>query len=575
MLFRTLLFLFAFTGYHSLSLVAQSNVGDLSAETWKKQKGTQVAGRSIWWNEVVFYQIYMPSYQDSDGDGYSDFKGMKNRLEYIESLGIKGLWLTPFLKSPKVDNGYDVADYYNIDPVYGNMQDFKDFIEEAHERGIKVIMDMVVNHTSTDCKWFMESCKSRNNPYRDYYIWQDKPNNWESFFGGSAWELDTMTDQYYYHKFDVRMADLNWSNPKVVEEIQNVLRFWLELGVDGFRMDVINFLTTNNTFQDNPEQDGKQRHIYDIDQPGVKNAMRIIKATLNEYDDRFIVGEIGSDKLEVLKEYQAPDMMDVVFNFNFGSLPGFSHQKIFGELKSMENQMPGYPTLFFGSHDMPRSMNRLAEGDSTRAAALAALILTAKGVPFIYYGEEIGMQNINANSFEEIVDIQGRTHYNLALKAGKTRKEALTIGNNNNRDKSRSPMQWDSGKNAGFTTGKPWIKVHEQYKTVNVKEAEIQKHSLLHSYKNLIGLRNNEIALQYGKYKKLRNKNGLIYFTRSYRGENITVLINFGGLTSIQIPKRAEIILEGYSENSLFNNRISHDKKKIQLKTNGYLIYKR
>lgn len=574
MLFRTLLFLFTFTVNTSMGLMAQSNFVEAPSGIRNDSRIAQLTDHSIWWKEVVFYQIYMPSFQDSDGDGYSDFKGMTERLDYLQSLGIKGIWLTPFLKSPKVDNGYDVADYYNIDPVYGYMHDFREFIEEAHKRGIKVIMDMVVNHTSTDCKWFRESGKSRNNPYRDYYIWQDKPNNWESFFGGSAWELDTLTNQYYYHKFDVRMADLNWSNPLVVEEIQNVLRFWLDLGVDGFRMDVINFLFTDYNFLDNPVEHGKQLHINDIDQQGVKNAMRTIKATLNEYDDRFIVGEIGSDKLDVLKEYQSPDMMDVVFNFNFGSIPGFSHQRIFGELRNMEKQMPGYPTLFFGSHDMPRPMNRLASADPEKAASLAALILTSKGVPFIYYGEEIGMQNIIARSYEEIADIQGRTQYTLALKAGKSEAEALVIGNDNNRDKSRSPMQWDSSENAGFTTGKPWIKVHEQYKTINVKESETQKHSLLQTYKELINLRNKEKALQHGTYRKLGNKNGLIYYTRSYHGENLSVLINFGELTSIRLPRGGKILAEGFSESSSINHTMSRVRKKIQLKTNSYLIYK-
>ena len=275
----------------------------------------------VWWKETVFYQIYMPSFQDSDGNGISDFAGMTSRLDYLQPLGIKGIWLTPFLKSPKVDNGYDVADYYEIDSVYGNLADFRNFLDEAHRRGIKVIIDMVVNHTSTDSRWFQESRKSLDNPFRDYYIWRDQPNNWESFFGGKAWEYDSVTEQYYYHKFDVRMADLNWSNPRVVEEIQNVLRYWLELGVDGFRMDVINFLTTDGILSDNPMKDGNQQHIYDIDQPGVKEAMRIIKATIDDYDNRFVVGEIGSDKLELLRQYQSPDLMDVVFNFNFGSIP--------------------------------------------------------------------------------------------------------------------------------------------------------------------------------------------------------------------------------------------------------------
>ncbi|MBW6492386.1 MAG: alpha-glucosidase [Lentimicrobium sp.] len=505
---------------------------------------TNTAGNhEQWWKEAVFYQIYMPSFQDSEGNGISDFAGMTSRLDYLQSLGIKGIWLTPFLKSPKVDNGYDVADYYEMDSVYGNLADFRKFLDEAHRRGIKVIIDMVVNHTSTDNRWFQESRKSRDNPYRDYYIWRDQPNNWESFFGGKAWEYDSVTDQYYYHKFDVRMADLNWSNPRVVEEIQNVLRYWLELGVDGFRMDVINFLTTDGILSDNPVKDGNQQHIFDIDQPGVKDAMRIIKATIDEYDNRFVVGEIGSDKLDVLRRYQSPEMMDVVFNFNFGSIPEFSLDRIFNELQQMESSLSDYPTLFFGSHDMPRLMNRLAAGNPDRAKALAALILTAKGVPFIYYGEEIGMQNIYADSFDEIVDIQGKTHYKLALNSGKTPEEALTEGNRHNRDKSRSPMQWSDEVNAGFSSGKPWIKVHPDYLKVNLQQSLNQENSILNTYKTLIHLRNKEKTLQYGTYEKLEQTGDQIRFTRTFQNEKITVIINFGEGLTIELPQGAEVLM--------------------------------
>ena len=351
-------------------------------------KENKIDAEKKWWKETVFYEVYMPSYKDSDGDGYSDFEGQTSKLDYIQELGIKGVWLTPFLQSPKVDNGYDVSDYYKVDSTYGTLEDFKKFLTEAHKRDIKIIMDLVVNHTSTESKWFQESIKSKDNPYRDYYIWTDTPNNWESFFGGSAWELDSITNQYYYHQFDVKMADLNWGNPIVVEEIQNVLRFWLDIGVDGFRLDVINFLTTDGITQDNPFEGGDQIHRFDKDQSGVKNAMRIIKSTVNEYDNRFIVGEIGSDKIEELKQYQDNDLLDVVFNFNFGSIPEFSAKRIFDELQSMESNMSNYPTLFFGSHDMSRFMNRLADNNPEKAEALAALMFTAKGVPFVYYGEE-------------------------------------------------------------------------------------------------------------------------------------------------------------------------------------------
>lgn len=496
-----------------------------------------------WWKQTVFYEIYMPSFQDSNGDGFSDFKGMTSRLDYLQSLGIKGIWLTPFLQSPKVDNGYDVADYYQIDPVYGDLKDFNSFLTEAHKRNIKVIMDMVVNHTSTDCKWFQESRKSKDNPYRNYYIWKDKPTNWESFFGGGAWQKDTLTHQYYLHKFDVRMADLNWSNPAVVKEIQKALRYWLNLGIDGFRFDVINFLNTDDITTDNPVKDGKQQHIFDINQPGVKKAISILKATINEYKDRFTVGEIGSDKIEILKQYQSPKGMDVVFNFNFGSIPVFSVSRLFSELQSMEKNMSDYPTLFFGSHDNPRLMDRLANGNIKQAKALAVLMLTAQGVPFIYYGEEIGMQNITANNYGEIADIQGRTFYKLAIDAGETKEQAIIEGNNHNRDKSRSPMQWNAMDNAGFTSGKPWIKVNENYKRVNVIRLSEDKNSILNFYESLIALRNSEPALQVGSYEKLERQNNMILFTRTFHKEKITVIINFGNAQSVRISNGAKILM--------------------------------
>lgn len=510
-----------------------------------------------WWKESVFYEIYMPSYADSNGDGYGDFKGMTSKLDYLQKLGVKGIWLTPFLQSPKVDNGYDVASYYDIDSTYGTTDDFKKYLAEAHSRGIKVIMDMVLNHTSTDSKWFSQSRKSINNPYRDYYIWKDKPNNWESFFGGTAWQMDTLTNQYYYHKFDTRMADLNWSNPKVVEEIEDVLRYWLNLGVDGFRLDVINFLTTDGITADNPMKDEQQQHLNDIDQAGIKEAMKQIKSVVEEYENRFIVGEIGSDKIEVLKQYQSPELLDVVFNFNFGSIPEFSAQRIFDELQSMEKNMSNYPTLFFGSHDMPRMIDRLAQGNTDRATALAALMLTAKGVPFVYYGEEIGMNNIIAQRIGEMIDIQGRTHYQLAIAAGKDSATALKEGNKHNRDKSRSPMHWNGNAFAGFSKGKTWIKINSNYREVNVQNLEKKEHSIFGAYKKLIALRNKEKALQYGNYDRLEYEEDQLFFTRSFGGDAITVVINFGMEKKMTLPPGAEILM-GTTE----------------LKSNSFTVYK-
>ncbi|WP_428742534.1 alpha-glucosidase [Tenacibaculum sp.] len=500
----------------------------------------------VWWKETVFYEIYMPSYKDSNGDGYSDFKGLTSKLDYLQNLGIKGIWLTPFLQSPKVDNGYDVSNYYKIDSTYGTLEDFKIFLKEAHKRSIKIIMDLVVNHTSTESKWFQEAKKSKDNPYRDYYIWKDNPSNWESFFGGSAWEFDSITSQYYYHKFDVKMADLNWQNPKVVEEVKDVLRFWLDLGVDGFRLDVINFLTTDGITLDNPiDENGNQNHLNDINQKGVKEAMKTIKKTVNEFSNRFIVGEIGSDNIDVLKQYQGTELLDVVFNFNFGSIKEFSAQRLFEELQSMEHNMSNYPTLFFGSHDMPRLVSRLAKNNQDRAEALAALMLTAKGVPFIYYGEEIGMENIEANFLDDIMDVQGRTNYNIALKNGKSKEEALKIGNEHNRDKSRSPMQWDNTEFTGFSNKTPWIKVNKNHAYLNVATLENDENSLLNKYKKLIALRNSEPVLQFGAYTDLSFSDGLISFSRTFNGEYITCYFNFSKSSHNIILSKNEKVLMG------------------------------
>ncbi|MDD4374556.1 MAG: alpha-glucosidase [Bacteroidales bacterium] len=497
-----------------------------------------------WWEKSVFYQIYMPSYQDSNDDGYSDFRGMTARLDYLQSLGIDAIWLTPFLKSPKIDNGYDIADYYQVDPVYGTMSDFKVFLAEAHARNLKVIMDMVLNHSSTDCYWFQEARKSVDNPYRDYYIWRDEPNNWESFFGGPAWEYDSLTQQYYYHKFDKKMADLNWNNPALVKEMLEVLRFWLDLGIDGFRLDVINFLNTDGVLDDNPAAEGSQIHKYDINQPGLKNTLELIRSTVDEYDNKFLVGEVGSDKIEVLKIYQSPKMMDVVFNFNFGSIPNFDLNRIYQEISAMEKEMPGLPTLFFGSHDNTRLMNRLADLNLQKALALHCLILTAKGVPFIYYGDEIGMQNIVAHNLDEIVDIQAKTRYQLALNAEKTQTEALEYANLHNRDRSRSPMQWDSTNNAGFTTAKPWIKIQENYQLVHV-DAQLQKpESFLNEIKKLLSIRKEQPALQMGDYSYLIREDQMLKYGRVFKNEIVHIVINFGESKNLTLPDNS-VLLHG------------------------------
>ncbi|EEJ0014127.1 alpha-glucosidase [Listeria innocua] len=433
------------------------------------------------WRDSVFYEIYMKSFQDSNGDGLGDFKGLTSRLDYLVDLGVDGIWLTPFYPSPQVDNGYDVSDYCDINPDYGSMADFREFMKAAGARGIKVIIDLVLNHSSTEHAWFKESRSSKTNPKRDYYIWREKPNNWESFFGGSAWELDKLTGEYYYHSFAKEQADLNWANPAVRAEIEQVLAFWLNEGVAGFRLDVINNLTLVLEFPDNPVVDNEMEHVYDRNQQGLEQALEQIAAFCRKEREVFLVGEISSDKLPEIAKYSSKTMLDVTFNFNFGSVELLDAQSVFTTLNEMETalQEGQWPTLFFGSHDMSRFTTRLSNGNLSKTKLLAFLMLTAKGIPFIYYGEEVGMPDLTFSSVEEMRDIQGTAAYYQALQAGSDEQSALELAINKTRDKARGPMVFPDGK--PFTTGQPWIKM------ASLKEDEAL--SMWHFYQALLAFR--------------------------------------------------------------------------------------
>lgn len=490
-----------------------------------------------WWKEAVFYEVYMPSFSDSNGDGVGDFSGLASKLDYFQTLGVTGLWLTPFYPSPKVDNGYDIADYYSIDEAYGTMQDFELFLKEAHKRGIKVIADLVLNHTSSKHAWFQESCSSKKSPKRDWYIWKDplegkEPNNWESFFGGSAWEYDVKTKQYYYHAFAKEQVDLNWANPEVKKAMFDVMKFWLDKGIDGFRLDVINFLTINDAFLDNPyNEKGEQVHQYDKDQDGIVTIIREIAECVHSYENKFLVGEVGSDELPILKRYCGKDKLDVVFNFNLGSTSTYDVKKIFSEMKAMETTYSEdqIPTLFFGSHDMSRFISRFGEKDveEARARLLGTLMLTAKGVPFIYYGDEIGMRDLYVEHISEMKDVQGITAYGLAKKSGKSEKEAIVIANEKGRDKSRSPMQWNHSEYGGFSDVKPWITMSKDINTINVETQASQPLSILNFYRALISLRKENKALAYGNYNYLEMEKGTMFYLREWKENRIAVLLNF------------------------------------------------
>ncbi|MDQ6594992.1 alpha-glucosidase [Bacillus salipaludis] len=487
-----------------------------------------------WWKQSVFYEIYMPSFKDGNGDGIGDFAGISSKLDYLKDLGVNGLWLTPFYPSPKVDNGYDIADYYEIDSDYGTMADFEVFIKEAHQRGIRVIADLVLNHTSSAHPWFQESKSSKDHPKRDWYLWRNEPNNWESFFGGSAWEYDETTGQYYYHAFAKEQVDLNWTNPEVKKAMFDVMKFWLEKEVDGFRLDVINFLKVNDSYQDNPYVGEEQTHLYDKDQEGILTTIEEIAAFVHQYPDKFLVGEVGSEDLEILKRYSGLESLDVVFNFNIGSVETFDSERIFRGLVATEEayREDQIPTLFFSSHDMSRFISRFG-GDLDRAKLVAALMLTAKGVPFIYFGDEIGMRDWVTDDINKMKDVQGLMGYKLALESGKTSEEALRVANEKSRDKSRTPMQWDESEFVGFSDVPPWITVPDDALEVNVADQLDDPDSMLSFYKSLLGLRGEHASLQVGDYEFLRYEDGMISFGRTDGIEKVIVLLNFSDVVRV------------------------------------------
>ncbi|GLC82769.1 alpha-amylase family glycosyl hydrolase [Lacrimispora brassicae] len=404
-----------------------------------------------WWRHTVFYEIYMMSFCDGNRDGVGDIPGIISKLPYLKKLGVGGIWLTPFYPSPKVDNGYDVSDYCNVDPDYGTIEDFKRLVAEAHKLGIKVIADMVLNHTSTRHPWFSEASLSRDSLKRDWYIWKDplegrEPNNWESFFGGSAWEYDRNSGQYYYHSFAREQADLNWRNPQVKEAVYRILDFWLETGIDGFRFDVINNLSVSETMENNPAAgNGGQLHVNDVNQPGIYEVLaQICRQVREKKPDVFLVGEISSDQLERIHSYTLLDGLDTTFNFNLGSREQFRFGEILEEMRRMQALYgpSESPTVFFGSHDMRRFPDRFSFSEG-KVKCLLTLMMTCKGIPFLYFGDELGLKSQILSSIEEAKDVQGILAYEIAIKRGKSETEAIKVLNEKSRDVSRNPMDWE------------------------------------------------------------------------------------------------------------------------------------
>ncbi|MCC4312402.1 glycoside hydrolase family 13 protein [Carnobacterium maltaromaticum] len=520
-----------------------------------------------WWQSSVVYQIYPRSFQDSNGDGIGDIAGITSRLEYLEKLGIDVIWLSPVYKSPNDDNGYDISDYEAILPEFGTMADMDELIREAKQRGIQIIMDLVVNHTSDEHPWFKEAKKSKTNPYRDYYIWRDSvnggpPNDLQSIFSGSAWEFDKETNQYYFHLFSKRQPDLNWENPAVQEEVWKLMNFWLAKGIGGFRMDVIDLI--GKIPDKGITGNGPKLHEY---------LKKMHKETFGKYDV-LTVGETWGATPEIAKLYSNPDReeLSMVFQFehiSLDELPGKSKWDLqpldFIQLKAILSKWQtalgdeGWNSLFWNNHDLPRIISRWGNDSSKyrvkSGKMLATILHLMKGTPYIYQGEEIGMVNTPVSSIEELDDIESLNMYRERLAAGYDKADILASINKKGRDNARRPMQWSNHEHGGFTTGTPWLELSPRYSEINVENELADSESLFYHYQRLIQLRKNNPLVVWGTYQELvPNDTQLFVYERSYENETWLIVANFyeeEADFSHESHKVKEIILSNYSDSSV------------------------
>lgn len=508
-----------------------------------------------WWQKSVVYQIYPRSFQDSNGDGIGDIAGITSRLEYLQNLGIDVIWLSPVYQSPNDDNGYDISDYQSIMAEFGTMDDFDRMLEKAHNLGIRIVMDLVVNHTSDEHKWFVEAKKSKDNSYRDYYIWKDGdknkvPNNWGSCFGGSAWKWDETTEQYYLHLFSEKQPDLNWDNPKVREEVFQMMDWWLQKGVDGFRMDVISCISKDPTFADGiPFASGLTNHEVAANGPRVHEYLQEMNQKVLSKYDILTVGECAGCTLEEAKKYANLDgsELSMAFEFEHTSIddhPTMGHYALghfeLSKLKEVFTKwqvgMEGHAwnSLYWNNHDQVRIVSRWGN-DSKQyreqsAKMLATCLHMLKGTPYIYEGEEIGMTNMPyLDSIDMYDDIESKGNYYQAIEKGlMSVEEGLEMMHQRSRDHARTPMQWDDSRNAGFTTGTPWLHVNPNYQEINVKKALENPNSIFYYYQKLIQLRKEQEIIVYGTYELLEPEHEELYvYTRSWEDEKLLVVCNF------------------------------------------------
>jgi oligo-1,6-glucosidase len=513
--------------------------------------------KEAWWKESVVYQIYPRSFADSNGDGIGDLRGIINKLDYLQTLGIDVVWLSPVYKSPNDDNGYDISDYQDIMDEFGSLADWEELLAEMHQRGIKLVMDLVVNHTSDEHPWFVESRKSRDNPYRAYYIWRPgkdghEPNNWKSHFSPSAWEYDPKTGEYYLHLFSRKQPDLNWENPRVRTAIFDMMGWWLDKGIDGFRMDVINMISKAPGLPDaapvnNDRYQYGGQHF--LNGPRLLEYLAEMKQQVLAKYNLLTVGETPGVSPPIAIELTNPETgaLSMVFQFEHMNLDAdwgddsarrsLKHWSLVDLKrvmtrwqKGLENR--GWNSIYLSNHDQPRSVSRFGEDRRYRvesAKLLATFTHTLQGTPYIYQGEELGMTNVAFESIEDYRDIETLNNYReLVDGKGMPPESVMAIIHARSRDNARTPMQWDDQANAGFTSGNPWIKVNPNYKQINVKEALADPNSIFYYYQKLIRLRKANPTLIYGVYDLLLPDDARIYaYTRTLAGNRLLVMLNF------------------------------------------------
>ena len=511
-----------------------------------------------WWKESVVYQIYPRSFLDSNGDGIGDLGGIIQKLDYLKLLGVDVVWLSPVYRSPNDDNGYDISDYQDIMPEFGTLADFTVLLKEMHRREIKLVMDLVVNHTSDEHPWFLASRQSKDNPFSDYYIWRPgvdghAPNNWQSRFGGSAWQYEPLRDEYYLHLFSRKQADLNWENPKVRQAVYAMMHWWLKKGVDGFRMDVINMISKVPGLPDEPDGGSQQHGLYYMNGPRLLEFLGEMKREVLSHYDILTVGETPgvTTRHAIQITHEEKGFLNMVFQFEHMSLDSSpSGPDSLGERssvapwkladlktvmsrweKDLEGQ--GWNSIYLNNHDQPRMVSRFGDDGQYRvesAKMLATFVHLLQGTPYIYQGEEIGMTNVAFDTIADYNDIETKNIYHkLVDEKGQDPQAVLKVIHAKSRDNARTPMQWSAGPQAGFTSGKPWLKVNPNYPRINVEQALADPNSIFYYYQKLIRLRKTVPAMVYGTYNLILAEHAQIYaFTRTLADEQLLVILNFG-----------------------------------------------